>query len=51
MAKIAEKAFKYRLYDEPNYDDLINKAVDTVRAEIKKWHNEKIIHQNSGGRV
>ncbi len=47
MAKIAEKAFKYRLYDEPNYDDLINKAVDTVRAEIKKWHNEKMIQQNN----
>ena len=51
MAKIAEKAFKYRLNEEPNYDDLINKAVDTVRAEIKKWHNEKMIHQHTGGRV
>ena len=49
--KIADRAFKYRLYNEPNYDDLIKNAVDTVKEEIKKWHNEKIIHQNSGGRV
>ena len=45
--KLSEISFKYRLYNEANYEELIDVSVKNAHKKFEKWRNEQILKRNT----
>ncbi|MBR5904802.1 MAG: hypothetical protein IKZ49_04735 [Alphaproteobacteria bacterium] len=41
-----KELFEYRLYKEPNYNEIIDRAVKIAREKFEIWQNEQLFQQN-----
>lgn len=46
-----QESFEYRLYNEPNYEELIDKTVQNVRTNFENYRGTIILSQGGNGRI